>query len=423
MGTANKQIATAANVALKRINPGYTGTHCVTKSDITPIEFLAVNNRENTTQFYTNIGEYAGQMDVTSNYSSYRQGVTAENTYTYHNSYGNNTQLYINIYAPNKSGYTNVVKLTSAWPSTGTACDSCALLKQRLTGLPTNRALTFNYNCYIQGTLSDSSYANGIGGSVRYAPDTVTANLGVIVTDTNGNIIANDSPNGYTVDTFSESFSFSTTQSVVDVYFIFPVIECSFYTSATEYYSGLCINLYTDVQYYESYYDQTYKCVQYQDINHPASKTFTIYYGVWNNKSSNAKLDNLYVQIKKSTESSWTTIGTKSLPSSLNSSTTGSVTCTLPTSFDPTVAYDFRVTAGDTSAKQKWYYRWGSQSTLTSSGYSWTTYSSSAKTGVCSTSYGLNGTSAYSVLKNHSTSSSTLHYGRSTSYAALFCIE
>lgn len=420
MGTANKQIATQSNVALKRINPGYTGTMCVTKSDITPIEFLEAKNRtSNTSASFNAINSYFGWNDDI--VMSVRHGsVSTNDTITNSDCYYSNGEISCisNDYiSPNTSTLT-YVEYGSTWPGTAAQAKYYAISKRTFT-VPIGQSINLNYEFYLYGAQSSS-----IGGDVTtITPNNYSWKIGIIITDSSDTYVISTLTPGSTYGySYTGTLTFTSNYSSINVYVITPYIYMSYYPRSTYYYNGFKINSSMTLVYNESYYDQTYKCVQYQDINHPTDKTFTVYYGIWNNKSSNAQLDKVYAQIKKTTESSWTTIGTKSV-GNVNKSTTGSFTCTLPTNFDPTAQYDFRMCCGETRYNQDWYYRWGSQSSVTASGYSWT-YVGSVKTGLCNTDAGLNQNSQYAVLYNYNYPSSwTAHRGRSTSNAAIFCIE
>lgn len=112
-----------------------------------------------------------------------------------------------------------------------------------------------------------------------------------------------------------------------------------------------------------------YKCVKWSDISKPSSNTsLTIYYGIYNNKSSSAKLDNIIAYIGHSTSGPWTEIGRSSL-GSISSTKTGTISCSIPVSFDLSKQCYIRIYAGATAFKQYWYYKIGNINTLTGTGY------------------------------------------------------
>lgn len=434
MGVSNTQIATHSNVANKRIHNGFsasyatTATKCVTKERLQKVEFLEAKDRTTTNNIYYDINGNLGVLGPTSmSINSYTVGSPlAANIYKTTSTYNYTTWAQCVLrHTTSISAYSTVnINFSSGFPTSDSDHpNKYAIFVKQITGV--NQGYTsLQCTLSVEGlTSSSATTQSSSGGPSTYGASNINIIYGLVVTDSNGQVIAKIYPTTSYSNTISFNTTFSVSTSTIYVYLICPQIIFSFTAGQAATYAGFSLKATTAITSYASRYDLDTKCVQYQDINHPSGKQFTVYYGVWNNKSSNAKLDTLNVQIKKTTDSSWTTIGTATLPSSLNSTTTGSVTCTLPTSYDPTVQYDFRVTAGQTASNQEWWYRWGSQSTLSNSGYSWTQYSGSAKTGVCSTSYGLNGSTAYSVLENYSTDNGLYHYGRSASYAALFCIE
>ena len=441
MGVSNTQIATHSNVESKRIHTGFsatyatTATKCVTKERLQMIEFLEAKDRSTSSDIYysSNNAFGTGSNIATLNINNRPAGsdgaIKYTNLYYTTATYEAASIVQCAAYAGSSiNAYGTVtVKFNSEYPDISYNLAQYAIFTKQITGVTiglTELAYTFS----VEGLIGSGSTSQSGAGSVSpYGVADGSMIYGLMIADSNGQVIATEYPREYqigsTIGSLTGSITFSTNTSTIYVYIFVPNLEFYFNAGQSGTYAGFKLKTTTKIKYLESRYDLGTKCVQYQDINHPTLKTFTIYYGVWNNKSSNAKLNNLYVQIKKTTDSTWTTIGTASLPSSLNSTTTGSVTCTLPTTYDPKVQYDFRVTAGDTNSSQKWYYRWGSQSSLSSSGYSWTKYSGSAKTGVCSNEYGLNTHSTYSTLKNYNHSSTILSRGRSAAQAALFCIE
>lgn len=420
MGTNAKQIATQTDVNNKRINAFSEGTRCPTKEEIEKVEFLEVNDRTSSTNASFNaINSYFGwnddiYMSVTNGSSSASDMITDSDCYY---SGGAISCISNNYISPNTSSLTTV-ECGGTWPSTAAQAKYCAISKRTFT-VPIGQYINLDYAFYLYGVQStDSSGVN----TILKEPYNYSWNIGIMITDSSDtHIITILAPGSTTGNSRVDTLTFTSNYSSINVYVITPYVRVSYYPSSAYYHNGFKINSSMTLTYYESYYDQTYKCVQYQDISHKSGATFTIYYGVWNNKSSNAKLDNVHVEIKKQSDSSWTTIGTTAI-GTVDKSKTGTITCTLPTNFNPAVLYDLRVVCGATTYNQNWKYRWGISSTLTSSGYPWTTYSSSAKTGVCGPT-SLNNSDGTSVLANDYYSTVPgLHRGRSTTYAALFQI-
>lgn len=440
MGTVNTQISRYQDVINKRIHNGFsasyatTATKCVTKGELQKVEFLEAKDRLSSSDIYysanTSFGTYTDSGYLEINGRPAGSGGLINYTNLYYSTATYVGQSIVECTANststiNASG-TVIVRFGSRYPDVSEVFPAdCAIFATQITGA--FAGLTeLTYTLSVEGLIgSTPTTQTTAGNSASCVVSDGSLSHGCMITDSNGQVIASSYPTGasLTDGLITNTMTFTNSSSTINVYIFVPMLDFYFYSPTTGRYAGFKLITTTKIKYIESRYDLNTKCVQYQDINHPTGKTFTIYYGVWNNKSSNAKLNNLYVQIKKTTDSTWTTIGTASLPSSLNSTTTGSVTCTLPASYSPAAQYDFRVTAGDTTYGQKWYYRWGSQSSLSSSGYSWTQYSSSAKTGVCTNPDGLNTHSAYSTLRNHAWTTTTLSRGRSASQAALFCIE
>lgn len=439
MGTANTQIAKYSDVANKRIHNGFsasyatTATKCVNKGILQHVEFLEAKDRTVTTNpYYATPSNFANfgsgnmaAMKLVNNGYTTNQPISALNVYNTTTTYEQSSYASCAVRATTSiAAYTSVtVTLAAGWPDHAEDPGRYSMFYKQLTGISTG-LVKLEYTISMEGICGDSPTTQSSPGTPgTYGVSNASITAGVIVTDNYGQIIGQRTPSAYSGNLITNSITFSASTSTINVYIIIAAASFTFTAGQSATCAGVKFKAKSNVISYASRYDLDTKCVQYQDINHPSGKKFTIYYGVWNNKSSNAKLNNLYVQIKKRTEtSSWTTIGTAALPSSLNKSTTGSVTCTLPASYDPTVQYDFRVTAGDTNSNQKWYYRWGSQSSLTASGYQWTYYGKVQK-GVCTNADGLNTHSPYSTLRNYIYSSSDLPRGRSASMAALFCIE
>lgn len=421
MGTNVRQIATQTDVNNKRINAFSEGTRCPTKEEIEKVEFLQVTNRTASVSLSPlesyNIGINNDiQMEITDPWMN-SQSNYINNT----NVFISNKAVYANIYAPvaNNSSSQATLSFIGRWPSS-TEVGKYAIYYFSATNLPIGRNCSLITNSTIKIIQNDN--ISSAAGAVEIYASSVSWTIGYMIVDSQNKVITTISPSNYTTNYVSRTINFVPTTSTVRIYCIIPQIEASFFgVSNISNYTGFMISVADKISYNESYYDNDYKLVQYQDISHKSGATFTIYYGVWNNKSSKAKLDNVHVEIKKQSDSSWTTIGTTAL-GTVNTSKTGTITCTLPTNFDPAVLYDLRVVCGATTYNQNWKYRWGNSSTLTSSGYPWTTYSSSAKTGVCGPT-SLNNSNGTSVLANDYYSTVPgLHRGRSTTYAALFQI-
>lgn len=377
MGKANTQIATRDNVNSKRHGAFITGTSggtymkkCVTRKAVTDIEYLAATNRTNTskilfdTNYYGWYDQHQNIMTVTrSSTSSGIYYINAENIYIYRNTYNQQSVAYVNIPFSSYNSVSTSVTLLSNWPNSGGTSnyENVALFSKRLTNVPTNTIITINYTCSVNGNVSDSSFSNGIGNVSSVPPYNSNIVMGIVVTDDTGYVIASKSSSTiYNSSSYINSFSFSSTNSTINIYFIFPEITISFYSPDEQYYTGLDVTIAVDMEYYESYYDQSYKCVQYQDINRIGG-TFPCKCFIYNNKSSNAKLD--YVKARVSLTSTvgqgtWTDIGSVD-PGTVNKTWSGTITCTLPASIDLSKQYYLYVECGYTNANQQWYGGWG----------------------------------------------------------------
>lgn len=100
--------------------------------------------------------------------------------------------------------------------------------------------------------------------------------------------------------------------------------------------------------------------------------SFNIYYGIWNNKDSKARLDYVRVQIKP-TGGSWTTIGEID-PGTVSGVKTGTISCTISSSIVLQYSYQFRVYVGNTNFDRTWQFCWGNYNNIKSiASYTWGT--------------------------------------------------
>lgn len=111
------------------------------------------------------------------------------------------------------------------------------------------------------------------------------------------------------------------------------------------------------------------QCVKWSNISKPSSNIpLTIYYGIHNDKSSSAKLDNIIAYIGTSSSGPWTEIGRTSL-GSISSTKTGTISCSIPASYDLGKACHIRIYVGATTFNQYWSYKIGNIGSLTGTGY------------------------------------------------------
>lgn len=96
-------------------------------------------------------------------------------------------------------------------------------------------------------------------------------------------------------------------------------------------------------------------------------RTFTIYYGIYNNKDSAVTLDYLRVQVAPRPFTSWTQIGSINPGTiSKNSYKTGTITCTIPSSVNMADNDQaLRLFCGNTLYDQQWYFCWRNSDNIT----------------------------------------------------------
>lgn len=368
MGTANKQIATRANVNSKRLGAFVTassgGTYmkkCATKKAVTDIEYLQVNNRETTTAVdptgknYT-FGGATPQVSMSIRQSStYNTTLSSSNIVVDTYSHDIWCLMQANVYA--SSTYVSL-NYSANWPTIANA-KYYALYKRTLT-VPTNQLLTLSLQCSIMGAISDS--ASSFARANKFYASSVTWYPSVIITNSDDSYcIASISPYHTSNNSYSNSIAFKSTYSTINVYFLISNISMTFNPSYEEYYAGFVVNCTMNLKYNDSYYDQTYKCVQYQDIAMKGG-TFPCQYYIWNNKSSNAKLDFVKARISLTStigQGTWTDVGSVD-PGTVSGTKSGTITCTLPASIDLSKQYYFYVECGYTNNNQQWYGGWGS---------------------------------------------------------------
>ena len=122
----------------------------------------------------------------------------------------------------------------------------------------------------------------------------------------------------------------------------------------------------TEDNAYDSYYDDDCKLAQYEDIGEDTARTFGVYYGVWNNKSTPARVDFAEALIHTTSDTyatGWTSIGKVTLSDIAGKGyRSGVITCTLPTNINlATTQYYLIIKVGDTLNKQDFYSGWGNE--------------------------------------------------------------
>lgn len=422
MGKNSRQIATKSDVNSKRINSFASDLYsCPTKGEIEDVEFLTVTNRTSTESLSFTGGTYElqGRMSVNDTAASTTRIFSTTNTaFLTHNRLCQLGSQQITV-DYETSDYTYITQT-----NVDAIIDNAVFICSKT--LVANTQYQWQFQIETVAQYKATSFTSSSGGTKASFHNMSGAYMIFVIDTDTKTVLLNRGLNANSA--VSSTYSFitkggKTTFVFIPVQFIGSASLTTVNGTSSNYYVGVKFTVESStLTKQESYYDSDSKCVQWNDISHKNNATFNIYYGIWNNKSSNAKLDTIKVQIKKLSDTTWTDIGSKSI-GTVDTSTTGYVSCTLPTGFDPSVAYDLRLTCGQTTYNQNWKYRWGNSAYITSTGYSWTSYSSSAKTGVCGPT-SLNGSNQNAVLANYKYSSVPgLHYGRSSTYAALFQIS
>lgn len=205
--------------------------------------------------------------------------------------------------------------------------------------------------------------------------DEKTFGITIAIVDSNSEVIFSTDIDDYVgVDTFSDIY-FTPTTSSVTIYIIPKYIDVSFYPSIIgNLFVGVGFNLSVSKTIYNSYYDSNSKLAKYEDIGNDSNRTFVIYYGVWNDKSTPARVDYARAMINTTadgTASGWTQIGQVTLSDIGGPGTrTGTITCTLPTTIDlANQQYYLLIKVGDTLSNQDFYGGWGSTKEGTSYTY------------------------------------------------------
>lgn len=107
------------------------------------------------------------------------------------------------------------------------------------------------------------------------------------------------------------------------------------------------------------------QCVKWTDIKLTYPVKFNLYYAVWNNKNSNAIGINVEVYLRIKSSGSWVQVGVVDI-GNVSSVKSGSVSCSIPSSVDLSVAQEIKVYFGRTAANQYWQYTWGDGSNISS---------------------------------------------------------
>lgn len=426
MGTNRKQIATRWDVNDGKRNGYFSSStnKCVTKGEINSIEFLEVRDRYSSENATMSLG---GDLN---------------NGYLYASAGGNEIEQICNsswnrvnngsfILSPSISLYLtgnetidieyNVnsnLKIDDADDLEASAL--CICRKSNLT--PNDR-----YQWIIQFSVCAVEHSTRISNSyTRMDTDYTSGNVLAIITDGNGSIVGTPHLLDVSTSYITGSFDFIAPNSGNANLILLPInIECEAsslldVTGNRYRYIGLEFRIENStLTKWESIYNSDTKCVQYEDIHAKSNRSFTFYYGIYNNKSSNAKLDTVAVYISDTntiSSGTWTKIGSVD-PGTVNSTKTGSFTCTIPANVDLSKQWYLKVACGTTTYKQSWYWCWGNSANITSS-LSWNSAGSQKSYEIGTVSLNSSG---FSVLNNSTYPSG--YYGRSAARAALFKIQ
>jgi hypothetical protein len=383
MGTATNQIATRADInSGKRKTAYYKATSesddslkkCPTKGEIDQIEFLDVKNKststtENNTYSYVSGLNWTNSMGVGPNnspvesinitgtpyvVSNTNYSFILTNTspgYYYHTSTSSAFNIKFNNSAPTASDI-NSVKSRALWSKTiQTAIGKRTQVKISLSTV--GYAATQRITDYYNSTLICSATPVNVLDVILYA----------YVFDTNNELIYNTSIDKSNLN--NALLTFTPTTSSVTVYLVPMTINLSFTPKVTgNLYVGIGFNSTITKTTYNSYYDNDCKLALYKDIGEDSARKFGVYYGVWNNKSTTARVDYAKVLINTTPDTfatGWTEIGGVTLSDIAGPGyRSGVITCTLPTNVNlATTQYYLVVKVGDTLNNQDFYGGWG----------------------------------------------------------------
>ena len=422
------KIATWTEVNSIRNGAFYSSsTKCVTKSEVESIEFLKAVDRTSSQNVSMRKGtyRYGGHIAISSNNASASGDCSIYGTTNKVLLAQNNQSLY--MYSGNANVEFEYDITENVNPGIASDCIENAVCISNVTLNPqTSYKWTSRLKVSVVYKTSQFSSVQG----TTLSPYNVSGRFIVCIIDTTTNemLTTPQTYNAVSYESIAIDISFTTSSGSTALVVVPLLYSCSatqtLINGGGSYFFGLLMEFESGVlTTYQSYYDTGNKCVQLEDIKHPTNKTFTMYYGIWNNKSgTQAKLDYVSVQIKKTTESTWTEIGVKTIGNvEKNGTLTGTVTCTLPTSYDPSVLYNLQVFCGDTNSSQSWQAVWGNSANIkTLTG--WSSATSGVKLSLANSSY-LNGSSSTSTLYNYNYPTTGSHRGRSSTYAACFKIS
>lgn len=427
MGTGTRQIATWNDINSNKRKGYKIGVECVTKKDVNSIEGLTVTEAydNKTVSSYYAGNPTTGACTITvGNYSTTPSDGTVSTVLSGNTLFGmtSSTRVYVNS---SSNSSVNVVWGANGSISLTTAQDymsNCLFYSNCTVNVGVQYTWIMQLECVLghsSGPITSSTGCmlmgqNGIGRGV----------FDIAIIDRTNNTILRKYQSPFEDGTIIINESFSSPSSNICLCFV-PLqyqmtgnILTDLGTTNQSIFWGYRL-LTNTLSGQLSYYPTDTKLVQYKDVTR-TSISFNFYYGIYNNKSSNAKLDSVAVYISTSSDPSsgtWTKIGSVD-PGTVKSIKTGYISCTIPSSIDLSKTYYLKVTCGNTTYNQDWYTMWDNSANIkTVSGW---TFRGSAKSMTISGGVVVNSNGA-AVL--NSTKYSGGYYGRTASVAALFKIQ
>ena len=427
MGTGTRQIATWNDINSNKRKGYKVGVECVTKKDINSIEGLTVTEAydNKTVSSYYAGNPTTGACTITvGNSSTTPSNGTISTVLSRNTLFGmtSSTRVYVNS---SSNSSVNVVWGVNGSISLTTAQDymsNCLFYSNCTVNVGVQYTWIMQLECVLghsSGPITSSTECtlmgqNGIGRGV----------FDIAIIDRTNNTILRKYQSPFEEGTIVINESFSSPSSniclcLVPLYYHMTWnILTDIGTTNQSIFWGYRL-LTNTLSGQLSYYPTDTKLVQYKDVTR-TSISFNFYYGIYNNKSSNAKLDSVDVYISTSHDPSsgtWTKIGSVD-PGTVNSIKTGYISCTIPSSIDLSKTYYLKVTCGNTTYKQDWYTMWGDSANIKTV-RDWA-FRGSAKSMTIAEGVVVNSTGA-AVL--NSTKYSGGYYGRTASVAALFKIQ
>ena len=388
MGTNTNQIATRANINSGKRKTAYLKEgsapddslkKCPTKGEINQIEFLDVENKPTTaiteytywdmglanwssgsihleTYGASTLNRYvSGGTPITpSNYENYPMIIPNPSTRYYHSS----TSQLFNI------SFTGEIDDIDFYDFNNVKANAlCYKTISTSPGKYTNLRIDHAVIAYANTSSAQSNYS--ISKLVTPQNDGKSFEITIALVDSNSEVIYLTDIDGYVGIESIADISFTPTTSSITIYIIPRYIDVSFYPSiAGNLYVGVGFELNVTKTIYDSYYDNNSKLAQYEDIGTDSARTFKVYYGVWNNKKTPARVDYAEVKINTTPDTfatGWTKIGGVTLSDIAGNGTrSGVITCALPTNIDlATQQYYLVIKVGDTLNNQDFSGGWG----------------------------------------------------------------